>query len=702
LAILASLLILVVAACDNDDTAETTTTGAGETTTTTAAPGVQITIPFLAQWEGSGHADATAEAFVHWNEDDPQEIPTSCAKCHSEGGYLDYIGADGSAVNVVDAAQPVGSTVTCTTCHNDVTVNMTSVLMPSGIELTGLGDESRCMQCHQGRESKVSVDAAIEGMPDDEVNADLGFRNIHYYAAAATKYGTAAKGGYEYDGKSYDAFFAHVEGMESCVECHDTHTLEVQFEECQACHAGVATPEDTWNIRMPGSLVDYDGDGNIEEGIYYELEGLRDKEYEGIRAYAADVAGTPITYDAGRYPYFFGDTNDNNAVDDGEEGYAAWTPRLLKAAYNYQVSLKDPGAFAHGGKYIIALLYDSLEDLNTQLSSPVDMTGMHRIDAGHFAGSEEAFRHWDEDDPAVVPATCTKCHSAEGLPLFLEQGVSINQPTANGFQCATCHSNVETFELRTADEVAFPSGAVISVENDITSPEMQLCISCHQGRESTVSVNRLIGDLGPNQTSDGLRFLNVHYFAAGATLFGTQVQGGYEYAGQTYVGRNQHVTGFQTCNDCHNTHALTVNVEACGGCHAGVESMEDLETIRISTPDYDGDGDATEGVAGEIETMQEKLLEALNVYTGAQGIDPIIYNPNRYPYYFGDPNGNGTIDEGEGAYATWTPRLLRAAYNYQYTSKDPGGFAHNPKYIMELLYDSLRDLGGSTAGMTRP
>ena len=41
------------------------------------------------------------------------------------------------------------------------------------------------------------VNAAIEeaGVDDDTVSEDLGFANIHYYAAAATKYGTEANGG---------------------------------------------------------------------------------------------------------------------------------------------------------------------------------------------------------------------------------------------------------------------------------------------------------------------------------------------------------------------------------------------------------------------------------------------------------------------------------------------------------------------------
>jgi hypothetical protein len=33
------------------------------------------------------------------------------------------------------------------------------------------------------------------------------------------------------------------------------------------------------------------------------------------------------------------------------------------------------------------------------------------------------------------------------------------------------------------------------------------------------------------------------------------------------------------------------------------------------------------------------------------------------------------------------------AKNYQWVAKDPGAFAHNGKYILQVLYDSLQDLG---------
>ena len=655
-------------------------------------PGPEV--PFLEMWAGSGHADAEAEAFRHWDEDDPQEVSTSCAKCHSSYGYLDFLGVDGTAAGTVDNPAAVDSVIDCVTCHNTGTVAMTSVIFPSGVEVTGLGAEARCMQCHQGRASFATVDNAIAeaGLTDvDTVSEDLGFSNIHYYAAAVSLYGDVVKGGYEYEGKAYDAKFDHVAGFDTCIDCHSPHTLELRVEACAECHTGVAGQENLMNIRMIGSLVDYDGDGDAEEGIYYELEGMRDMLYQAMQAYGNEVSGAAIAYDSHSYPYFFIDTNANGTVDEDEavrdNGYNAWTARLAKAAYNYQTSLKDPGAYAHGGKYIIQLLYDSIEDLNAALSSPVDLSSANRIDHGHFAGSEEAFRHWDED--GEVSGSCARCHSAAGLPLYIEEGAEISQPIANGLNCATCHDDLVTYTRYEVGAVEFPSGA----ELDTGNPDSNLCLNCHQGRESTVSVNARIGEAEDDAVTEGLSFANVHYFAAGATLFGGEAQGAYQYEGKEYAGRFEHQAPFTACIDCHSTHALEVEVEACGMCHAGVESKEDLAAIRIAEADFDGDGDTTEGIAGEIETLYEDLYAAIQAYATDTVGTGIVYNAHRYPYWF---------TEGEERYSTWTPRLLRAAYNYQYVAKDPGAFAHNGTYIIQILYDALEDMGADVSAFVRP
>ncbi|MDD5367542.1 MAG: hypothetical protein PHQ40_00530, partial [Anaerolineaceae bacterium] len=81
---------------------------------------------------------------------------------------------------------------------------------------------------------------------------------------------------------------------------------------------------------------------------------------------------------------------------------------------------------------------------------------------------------------------------------------------------------------------------------------------------------------------------------------------------------------------------------------------------------------------------------------------PIVYSPTAYPYFFADTNGNGQIDKDEKGYAAFSPNLLKAAYNYQYSIKDPGAYVHNGKYVIQALYDSIQALGGSVTGMTRP
>ena len=667
-------------------------------------------VPFQDLWVNSAHADQAAEAFIHWNEDDPAEIPASCARCHSTSGYQAYVGADGSAVGTVENNAPIGSTVECVACHNAGTAVLTSVTFPSGAEITDLGAEARCMVCHQGRASKVQIDSALNelGITEnlDTPTPELGFINIHYFAAAATLYGTETKGGYEYEGKSYDAKNDHVAGYDTCIGCHDSHSLIPKVDECKACHQDVTGLEELKDIRMQGSLVDYDGDGDISEGIAYEVEGLEAMLLQAIQTYGSEIAGSAITYDQATYPYFFIDTNEDGQTSEDEaqsgNAYASWTGRLLKAAYNYQTAVKDPGAFAHGGKYIIELLYDSIEDLNSVVSNPVDLSQAHRIDAGHFAGSQEAFRHWDAE--GEVPATCVKCHDGGGLPFYLTNGVTIAMDPTNGLNCATCHNDLTTFTRYETSEVTFPSGAVL----DTGSLDSNLCINCHQGREFTVSVNAAIANagVGDNEVSDALSFRNPHYFAAGATLFGTEAKGAYEFTGKEYNGRFMHTEMFDTCAECHDAHALTVKVESCSACHTNVQSEADLHNIRLDKGDaidYNGNGDTTEGIAMEVAGMQEALYAAMQAYATNTTGTGILYNGAIYPYYFVDTNGDGVADPDEtDRFVSWTPNLLRAAYNYQWVTKDPGAFAHNGDYIMQILFDSIQAVGGSTNGMTRP
>lgn len=667
-------------------------------------------IPGAEDWAGSAHNDEMAVAFQYWNEEDPPEIPGNCAVCHSTTGYVDYVGGDGSEAFVVDLESVnVGETIECMACHNPAAISLEMVPFPSGAVITDLGAEARCMICHQGRASKVQVDNSIEILEltenPDTISEELHFINIHYYAAAATLYGTATKGGYEYSDKSYDYKNDHVEGFDTCIGCHESHSLELKLNDCANCHENVGSVEDVRNIRMVGSLKDYNGNGDIEEGIASEISGLRDQLYQAIQAYGSEVNNIPVVYDSATYPYFFIDSNANGEPDSDEityeNQYNGWTARLLKAAYNYQTASKDPGAYAHGGKYIVQLLYDSITDLNEVISSKVDQSSADRIDAGHFAGSEPAFRHWD--DAGSVPGDCAKCHSSGGLPIYLVEGANVSEPVSNGLNCATCHDDLTNFSRYQVNEVEFPSGAVLSFGG---ANDSNLCINCHQGRESTVSVNAAIAAAGvdDDEISAALNFKNPHYFAAGATLFGTEAKGAYEYDGQSYNSRNLHVPGFATCLGCHETHSLEVKEEDCALCH-NLVTQGGLESIRITPGDFDGDGDEIEGMAGELATMADALLTALQTYATNAGT-PIGFSSTAYPYFFNDLNGNDVIDPDEAnrsnAFTSWSPRLLKAAYNYQWYLKDPGAYAHNGTHMIQVIYDSMSDLGIDMSGFIRP
>lgn len=320
-------------------------------------------VPFYHDWAQSPHAKADAQAFNNWNEQG--EIPEACARCHSTPGFLDYIGADGSAPGVVDKKAPTGSLIGCFACHNETTRMMTSVTFPSTLRVENLGADARCMTCHQGRTAGATVDAAVAGRDEDTVVPELEFINVHYRAAGATLMGTLARGGYEYPGRAYASARNHPGPFNSCTTCHELHTVAPKSEPCAACHDGVSNRESLASIRK--GKIDFDGNGNVTEGIAVEIAALHERLLAAIRAYAADTAGAPIGYDGHAHPYFFNDSDGDGAISEAEaqgtNKYASWTPRLLKAAYNYQFVAKDPGAYAHNAPYVIQLMHDSLADL---------------------------------------------------------------------------------------------------------------------------------------------------------------------------------------------------------------------------------------------------------------------------------------------------------------------------------------------------
>jgi hypothetical protein len=323
-------------------------------------------------WLASPHGNYHSPSFTHWNREG--EVPAACAACHSEPGFIDFLGADGSTSGRVDRPAAINSPIGCAACHTSAAHALDSVSFPSGVAVDGLGASAVCHVCHQGRQSGDAVAAATGSIAGDEVSADLAFINIHYGVAASVMRGADVRGGYHYPGRSYAGRFSHVPSASTCVDCHDPHATRVATDSCMACHRGVSEIRE---IRTRHG--DFDGDGEASGGIQSEIMGLHAQLYQAIRAYAADVAGTPIVY-ARAFPYFFVDADGDGEITPEDAAmpncYQSWTPRLLKAAYNYQVAAKDRGGYVHNPAYLLQLLHDSLQSLSERVK--IDISGLQR------------------------------------------------------------------------------------------------------------------------------------------------------------------------------------------------------------------------------------------------------------------------------------------------------------------------------------
>lgn len=340
----------------------------------TGAPAQDSAIAaYVEAWLKSGHADYHSPSFTHWNGEGA--VPPNCAACHSEPGFLDWLGADGSAAGSVEAPAAVNAVVACASCHVPEAEALDAVPFPSGTTVAGLGGNATCSVCHQGRQSGPAVARATGTLAEDTVSPELSFLNVHYGVAAAMMHGAEVQGGYQYPGLSYAGRFMHVPSANSCISCHEPHSSTVATEGCAACHQGA---QDLRAIRL--RHADFDGDGATHGGIHAEVAGLHTRLYGAIQTYAAEVAGTPIGYAKDSHPYFFADSDGDGSISDAEavraNAYKAWTPRLLKAAYNYQFVAKDPGAYVHNPAYAMQLLHDSLASLGA--AADVDLGGLVR------------------------------------------------------------------------------------------------------------------------------------------------------------------------------------------------------------------------------------------------------------------------------------------------------------------------------------
>jgi hypothetical protein len=719
-----------------------------------------------------------------------------CARCHSSDGFRDFIGADGSASNIanvqysgtdvttvcvangalpcLDTNKVLGTNATtvyyangfrCDACHNGATVlgggTLNQHTFPRGNAVTMDGNTAICSQCHDGGRpgyevSKLlaqSPELAYTTAPDTQLT---GTNNktvrAHYLPAASSLFGADASNWYQYPGAVYTSQNKHG-GIAACTDCHSPHTGSVFPDsnpadpsntiaaKCGGCHNDELTGLPVANFaqleesRQFGFEGDIDGNGT-QESLNVEIAGLRAKLLAGIQSYATNVVGTAICFDnsASNPNRFYLDDGSsvNGRCGTQTTEYNKYTPRLLRAAYNYMIATNDFGAWAHNPRYAIEVIYDAIADLNIALA-PLgkQVPNGKRAFNGHFGAADAASPYsamlYHGGSNAVtgelIPpmggwsAACGQCHGgAAGLTSYLAgmpAALTVATPAVPAMQCNTCHTynGADMKGLRSISKVYFPpqkNGGSTAGEVSFNGTDLPvtfaLCGSCHSARENMNTVD--LKGMVAGTFNTGL--VNMHYLGAAATVMGSRTHSWYEYAGKTYTafpafwksGTNGRAPGPHgsphgaECTGCHqgkaSKHSFEVDFTYCATCHVD-ETATGGGDYRLAPKEE------------EFLSMKAELLAALDAYVNLPANQAAFQAGNGGATALGlcyDGNTYGYLLVRKAAGCSTTAAKLdlnsgRAGYNLHWMNKDPGAWAHNEFYAAQLAYDSIVGLGGT-------
>ncbi|MHB8764098.1 MAG: hypothetical protein ACYDA8_07145 [Deferrisomatales bacterium] len=318
-------------------------------------------------------ADAPGWTHYNWDQTTGSGNRASCQRCHTATGaanYLDDPAGYDPAMNdfthlsgwTPATGSPQNEMLYCWGCHSD---NQGSLRNPGALTVDYTGAPATypdalasnvCLACHTGRESGGTI-AARAANPATNWG-DLGFINSHYLTAGGTVFSVT---GYHYPGLEYQApgnLHARVGTPDSiggaignngpCVKCHmstpgagGSHTFHVVTHDaagaitainptfCTACHTGALT------LTVPG------------------INGARAGFEAALDALEAQLAAKGFPFQA-NFPYF----------PTRNWGDAATGPGNMGAAFNFNLLVHDPGAYAHNTRYAARLIWDSLDWLD--------------------------------------------------------------------------------------------------------------------------------------------------------------------------------------------------------------------------------------------------------------------------------------------------------------------------------------------------
>jgi hypothetical protein len=298
------------------------------------------------------------------------------------------------------------------------------------------------------------------------------------------------------------------------------------------------------------------------------------------------------------------------------------------------------------------------------------------------------------DDGGVANLTKGELEYLDPVNGTVNDALYAGSSTVAEVYCTTCHAVTDTndphrtgkpwtpgsFPLVVADEAdagAFleksPTTSAVTGTSAGDLGPGNTCVWCHKSRKDVTQYivpmgNKLSAYWGPHEGPQ-------------ADVF--SAKGGYEYPGQTY-GTSTHELKL-SCVDCHmapvtdtqnvGNHSFTPSISVCQNCHSGAtsfdinggETLDQTEMFELEA-DLNAAGDLTRSTSAPYLP-----LSAANLTDGQFASD----SPR---------SGAGSVDGGTAGISASEAGAL---YNYLLIAKGGGSGVHNPKYMQQLIFDSV-------------
>jgi hypothetical protein len=326
-------------------------------------------------------------------------------------------------------------------------------------------------------------------------------------------------------------------------------------------------------------------------------------------------------------------------------------------------------------------------------------------------------------------ANCLRCHTATGYVNYATSAFTLAtsslaaSETYGVLGCNACHTGYNFKQsVRQVPQFTAPYNGGLSPKTFPDAGQSNICIPCHAGRESGDSIKDSASDF--SNTS----FKNSHYLTAGGIVFS---KSGYHYGNRNYdsnIKNDGTANGFRhddlgvgptgiAAADAYISANNLNSAGPCVVCHLTSEKLGVKTSHRLSPfTEYAAGDDALNPVCvtchskrgarsnakvewfeGQWKVRINAALDALKDQLALKG----IYNNASHPYFYKDPNGDGTLSADEvkraNGYKTWElpygagtgKNTMGAAFNYNLLAHDPGAVAHNRFYSRRLIYDAI-------------